>query len=106
MAVKKNLALKFAGEKIIIDGEEYVAAPLPIGKMKLIKDAFDENKVSEDEIFENMVYFIHAALARNHKDITIEFIEDNMTIADTTELFAKIIQLSGATNVNAEKKMK
>ena len=104
MAVK-NLALKFSGEKIMVGETEYVAAPLPIGKMKLMTDAFDTDKVSESEIFDNMIYFIHASIARNHPLITIEEIEDNMTIGEASDLFQKVIILSGATNKPTEKKM-
>lgn len=104
MAVK-NLALKFSGEKVTIGGTEYVAAPLPIGKMKLIVSAFDTEKVSEEEMFENMIFFVHASIARNHSDITIEEIEDNMTIAEASELFQKVLALSGAVTNSTQKKM-
>lgn len=105
MAVK-NLSLKFSGEKVEIGGVEYVAAPLPIGKMKLLSSAFDEEKVSESEMFENMIFFIHASIVRNHPDITTEMIEDEMTIPEAAQLFQKIIMLSGMTNDDSQKKMK
>jgi len=104
MAIK-NLALKFSGEKVTIGNAEYVAAPLPIGKMKLMADAFDTEKVTESEMFDNMIHFIHASIARNHPSVTTEEIEDNMTIAEASDLFQKVIMLSGATNKQPEKKM-
>lgn len=104
MAVK-NLALKYSGEKVSIGGAEYVAAPLPIGKMKLIAAAFDEEKVNESEMFENMIYFIHASIVRNHPDVTTELIEDELTISEASELFRKIIILSGMKDDGSQKKM-
>lgn len=98
----KNLTLKYSGEKVEIGGVEYVAAPLPIGKMKILSDAFGDS-VSEADMFENMIFFIHASIARNHPDITTEMIEDEMTVSEASELFKKIIALSGI-KPNAEKK--
>lgn len=104
--MNKNLSLKFNGEKVTIGENEYVASSLPIGKMKLMSAAFDPENVSESEIFENMIFFIHASLARNHPDITTELIEDNMTIPEATELFEKIILMSGASNNKKKVTMK
>lgn len=101
MAVK-NLALKFSGEKVNIGGAEYVAAPLPIGKMKLLSEAFADG-VSESEMFENMIFFIHASIARNHPEVTTEMIEDELTIIEASNLFKRIIELSGI-DTSAEKK--
>lgn len=104
--MNKNLSLKFNGEKVTIGSEEFVASPLPIGKMKLMASAFNPETVSESEMFENMIFFIHASLVRNHPDITAEHIEDNMTIPEATELFEKIIFLSGATSNKKKVTMK
>ena len=98
----QNLALKFSGENVNIGGVEYVAAPLPIGKMKLLSEAFADG-VSESELFENMIFFIHASIARNHPEVTTEMIEDELTIMEASDLFQRVIKMSGI-DTSAEKK--
>jgi hypothetical protein len=100
--VARKLINKFM-DTVTIDGEEFALSPLPVGKIKLLSSAFDPEKVSEMEMFENMIYFIHASLSRITKEITIEFIEDNITIIEASEIFKKVIEVSGAVPNNEKK---
>lgn len=90
------------GTTITMGEKEYTIAPLNFDALEKFEDAIDKfgslapNSVNiPRDLREGIIGLIHAAISRNHPDVTIEDIKRDLDLGNMREVFPAIMGMSG-----------
>jgi len=86
-----------AGKEVSIGGQTFTAAPLSFGTLEDMGPFIDT--LSGGVKFADLGKIrglIKASLARNHPDITDEFLRDNLDMANFKQILLDVLAASGA----------
>ncbi len=91
---------RFEGEPIALGGKEYVLPSLSTGKAKkLWPEILDMDKGITAETlpkkFDAMIAIIHAALARNYPELTMDEVGELVDLKRAPEICLQVCRLSG-----------
>ncbi len=83
---------KVPGKKMMLGGEEYTLAPLPLGFIEDHQDEFNKSEAKPSFVIDALT----ASLKRNYPDITREKVRDELLdISNMQEAFLTIASTSG-----------
>jgi len=93
-------AVKFEGETVRLGGQEYILPSLSTGKARKLWPAIleiDKGVTPETmpQKFETMIAIIHAALARNYPELTVDEVGELVDLRRAPDLCLQICRLSG-----------
>lgn len=100
--------VKFEGVKVRIGNREFVMPSLSVGQAKRLWPQIlklDKEGISAEDIpekFELAVPIIHAALSRNYPQLTVEQVEDMVSISQLRQLLLVVSGQSGMKEKSGE----
>ena len=87
------------GKKVKLGSTEYIIAPLNFKSLKRLRPELDSvasvGGVVNDSIIEAALKIIHAAISRNHPDMSIEQLEEVIDMGNFNEVLDAVLGQSG-----------
>ncbi len=88
--------VKILGVKVKIGGEEFVVPPLNLKSLRNMQDRLANFKGGFDPASTEIVIdAAHAALLRNYPEITKEWLEENLDVANMQDVMESVMDSSG-----------
>jgi hypothetical protein len=87
------------GKKIKLGGAEYTVAPLTFRQLRTLQPQLDKlttlNAVPSREQMDAVLDIVHAALLRNHPDVTRDGVEDLVDLGNLSAVVQAVMGVSG-----------
>lgn len=95
---------EYEGKMVKIKGHDYCMPPLNLRQMKALLPKIDQiGKLTataatveqQTQVFDLITEILAAALSRNHPDVTVDFLLDNLDGQSVMPLFEAVMEISG-----------
>ena len=98
------MTVKYDGTLVVLGGEEMIVPPLNFRSLRLLGSHLESlSRVGADipspDNVESIILILHAAIERNYPEYTREKLEDNLDLANMTEVIAAVMRVSGFAQV-------
>lgn len=86
-----------AGIKVTLGGEDRIVPPLNLRALIEMRDELQSLKVGslDPASIDTVVSIVHRALLRNYPEVTVEWVQDVIDVANMVDVISAVLDVSG-----------
>jgi hypothetical protein len=90
------MTIKIPGVPFVLDGDEYIIPPLPLGFLELHGDQLGGDLSRLDSATVKLVVdAVHTALRRNYPELPRDFVRDALDVSNFADAMQAVMDVSG-----------